>query len=320
MVMNLFRRILVVIDPHNSQSQALRRAANLAARIGSHLKVIDVVERPPAFLLPVTDSIKKLHEQEFTIRQRQLDSMVRPYREAGIKISSEMLKGKSAIQTIHQVVNGRFDVVFKDVATSQKTGSVFSTVDKRLLRQCPCSLWLVRDVGSATCAHVAAAIDPQPASEHEHHLNLRIAQLASSIAKGEQGKLTIISTWRGSSELAMTHCYAEALVEFEARFKYDALRTITETTRKANLDSNDFSLVLRRGDPGSAITHEVNNLAVDLLIIGTLARGGIAGLFIGNTAERVLGSVSSSVLMVRSHCIPAPAESTKVLAAALDYF
>jgi len=45
-----------------------------------------------------------------------------------------------------------------------------------------------------------------------------------------------------------------------------------------------------------AIAHE---LAVDLVVMGTVARTGIAGFFMGNTAESILTQLDCSVLTIK---------------------
>ena len=45
-----------------------------------------------------------------------------------------------------------------------------------------------------------------------------------------------------------------------------------------------------------ALARELN---IDLIVMGTLARTGIAGLITGNIAERVLGQIDCSVLAVK---------------------
>lgn len=43
----------------------------------------------------------------------------------------------------------------------------------------------------------------------------------------------------------------------------------------------------------------VEEKKVDLLVMGTIARSGTPGVFIGNTAERMLRSVDCSVLTLK---------------------
>lgn len=57
--------------------------------------------------------------------------------------------------------------------------------------------------------------------------------------------------------------------------------------------------VARRGAPERAIPDFVRAHGVDLVVMGTMGRGGLAGLVIGNTAERVVRALPCSVLVVR---------------------
>jgi nucleotide-binding universal stress UspA family protein len=68
---------------------------------------------------------------------------------------------------------------------------------------------------------------------------------------------------------------------------------------------------MRQGDPEDVIPDFVVAEGIDLIVMGTVARTGIAGLLIGNTAERLLRRLPCSVLAVkpdgfRSPVHPAP--------------
>ncbi len=56
---------------------------------------------------------------------------------------------------------------------------------------------------------------------------------------------------------------------------------------------------LLRGDPGEVIPRLVGERRIDLVVMGTVARTGVPGLIIGNTAERVLDQIGCSVLAVK---------------------
>jgi nucleotide-binding universal stress UspA family protein len=57
--------------------------------------------------------------------------------------------------------------------------------------------------------------------------------------------------------------------------------------------------VLRRGKPDNVIPEFVVSEGIDVLVMGTLARAGISGVLIGNTAERVLRKLPCSVLTLK---------------------
>jgi universal stress protein E len=56
---------------------------------------------------------------------------------------------------------------------------------------------------------------------------------------------------------------------------------------------------LRQGEPEDVIPEFVVAEGIDLVVMGTVARAGIAGMLIGNTAERVLRKLPCSVLTVK---------------------
>ena len=51
--------------------------------------------------------------------------------------------------------------------------------------------------------------------------------------------------------------------------------------------------------PTRAVLEAVEHLDPDLVVLGSVSRGGIAGLLIGNTAERLLGRLDCSILTVK---------------------
>ena len=63
---------------------------------------------------------------------------------------------------------------------------------------------------------------------------------------------------------------------------------------------------LRKGDPGRVIPTVAAKVRPGVLLMGTVARGGVAGFFVGNTAETVLRQVDCSVLTVKPAGFVAP--------------
>lgn len=55
----------------------------------------------------------------------------------------------------------------------------------------------------------------------------------------------------------------------------------------------------RRGNPREAIPGLARELKADLVVMGTVARTGIAGFIIGNTVESILDDIGCSELAVK---------------------
>ena len=58
-------------------------------------------------------------------------------------------------------------------------------------------------------------------------------------------------------------------------------------------------LHLIEGDPDDCIPELAMEQGIDLLVMGSVCRTGIAGFLIGNTAEEVLNQVDCSVLTLK---------------------
>jgi universal stress protein E len=65
------------------------------------------------------------------------------------------------------------------------------------------------------------------------------------------------------------------------------------------LDDVKYEAYLLKGEAGVLIPELAQAKAVDLIVMGTVSRTGVAGLLIGNTAEKVLRRVDCSVLTVK---------------------
>ena len=84
---------------------------------------------------------------------------------------------------------------------------------------------------------------------------------------------------------------------------WTALGTLAEAarTRCSNDGQADVAIrpTLLRGKPREVIPAQAVALDADLLVIGTIARTGVPGLIIGNTAEDVLNTVECAVVTVK---------------------
>ena len=70
------------------------------------------------------------------------------------------------------------------------------------------------------------------------------------------------------------------------------------------------TLHLSRKTPASAIREAVEHLVPDLLVMGSLSRGGRAGVLVGETAERLVARLDCSMLVLKpdDFVSPVPAD------------
>ena len=65
----------------------------------------------------------------------------------------------------------------------------------------------------------------------------------------------------------------------------------------AQLESAYVHLI--RGDPRGVIAEFATSHSIDVLVMGTVARSGVAGRIVGNTAEAVVSQMPCSMLVVK---------------------
>jgi nucleotide-binding universal stress UspA family protein len=64
-----------------------------------------------------------------------------------------------------------------------------------------------------------------------------------------------------------------------------------------------------RGKPENVIPEFVKETEIDILVMGTIARTGIPGFFIGNTAENIMQTLPCSVLALKPQGFVSPVKA-----------
>ncbi|MBR9876574.1 MAG: universal stress protein, partial [Vibrionaceae bacterium] len=72
--------------------------------------------------------------------------------------------------------------------------------------------------------------------------------------------------------------------------------------------SGEMVFHLLHGKADDQIPDSVDELEIDVLVMGTLARTGISGFVIGNTAENILQSISCSLVAMKPEGFVSPIE------------
>jgi nucleotide-binding universal stress UspA family protein len=96
--------------------------------------------------------------------------------------------------------------------------------------------------------------------------------------------------------------------------KQEYARRLDRTLQPIDLDGLiTYRHLPRNDDVPWAIVKLAKSKKIDLLVMGTVHRSGLAGFFIGNTAEKVLSEVNCSVLTVKpaGFVTPVPLNDTQ---------
>jgi nucleotide-binding universal stress UspA family protein len=315
--MKRFKDILCTIEPGKECKPALERAVTLAENNQANLTVITVAP-------PISASIG-MHEggpistelQAATVNSHKqaLENLVESSRQR-INIETRVLIGTPFLEIIREVLRNAHDLLIKCPESLDWLDRIFSSDDKHLLRKCPCPVWMVRPQTGESFGRILAAVDvddsyPTKELKARQALNEMVIELASSLAVSEFAELHVIHAWEAIGEGVMRHGIFMQKPENEVNAYVDQIRRhhtqqldalIKEVSVKLGQDAADYikpQLHMPKGAIRKVIPEFAKELQVDCIVMGTVARTGVPGLFMGNTAETILDQLECSVLAIK---------------------
>lgn len=214
-------------------------------------------------------------------------------RRAWLALLQAAARGESGL-----VVVGKRDAL--QGPTERRLGSVAT----KLVRKCPAPVWAVRPGHDLDHKLVLAATDLTPVGD-------RALGWAASVARWRSAALHVVHAWRLDPEqrqLAKDLDPAEWATTLEG-LRADVRAAVLERCEGLEL-SEEPTLHLSRKTPASAIREAVEHLVPDLLVMGSLSRGGRAGVLVGETAERLVARLDCSMLVLKpdDFVSPVPAD------------
>ena len=321
--MKRFKKILCVVDPRQPTETVLERGVSLAQNNQATLTVATVAPRVTAGIgMPDGGPISAdLQEAAIADSRQQLENAVAPFR-SRITIDAKVLLGTAFLEIIREVLRHGHDLVMKAPEAPAWLDRLFGSDDMHLLRKCPCPVWLVKHSPSKSYRRILAAVDvdadcPAPELAVRHKLNVKILELAVSLALSDFAELHVAHAWEAVGESAMRGAFlrrpdAEVIAYVEqVRQQHDAgfdalMEGVIQRQGKDAVKFLSPNKHLIKGQAQKEISRLARSIKADLIVMGTVARTGIAGLFIGNTAEAILEQIECSVLSVKPEGFETP--------------
>lgn len=315
--MKRFSNILCILDWRDGCDNAiLQRAASLAETNQAVLSVVSFVPstQPDARERLAGSSADAATARQLEERHRALEAVVAPHR-AGLEVRTKLLTGIFFLEVIREVLRNGHDLVIKAPEAPGWLERLLGSEDMHLLRKCPCPVWLIKCGTKGPFRRILAAVDvdegyPRGELASRRVLNRQVVEMAASLAFSEFAELHIAHAWEVFGEGSLRGPFInvpEPEVESyvtETRRQHsnnlDALiRAAAEWVGQEALDYLSPQTHLIKGRARKEIPALATQLGIDLIVMGTVARTGVSGLFMGNTAETILGQVSCSVLAVK---------------------
>lgn len=301
--MRNFKNILYIDQRGSEEKEGLKQALSLARNNDARLHVLAIYPKFPSGMSDVERRYKTMLLEE---TKNSLDATCESLKidRTALTIEVELaVDNKVSIWIIQQVLREGYDLLIKEAEVSEKSKG-FKALDMALLRKCPCPVWLCRPISiSRKNIQVAVAIDPESDEEAAKALSRQMLALSRSLADSCSGKLHIVSCWDYIYEDFLRHApWSRANEEKIQASVAEAQKNHRQILDKLIADSGiagDQEVHHLRGSPDKLLPAFVTDNSIDILVMGTLARTGIAGLTIGNTAENVVQNLDCSLVALK---------------------
>ncbi len=278
---------------------AVHHASRLAVAHRSTVTVADVLELPPAYLRPLLPrqwNVPKLLRAHMTAG---LERTAGRLRGRGIEARIRLLEGPPVKALVREVRSARHDLLVTAASAPGVIPSAGATA-ARLVRECPCPTLLARP-SRRRRPRVLVAIDPRPGERSNTTLNALLLEAAFAVAGVDKGVPHVLYAWELYDEryLRRQGLRAEEMDQFVFKAREAARAALERATAPYRRHLSIRHVHLERGKPRKVIPAFVLKHGIDLLVIGTVARSGLARHLLGNTAEVLLGQMPCSMLVVR---------------------
>ena len=314
--MRSFKSILCVVKAKEDNNLVYQQAFELAKNHQADVKfveVFDVITQNTKLLERVlgTDNIVETRKAR---HKNIIEAAIQPFK-GDINTTIEIRAGIPYLQVIYDVLQNNHDLVIKLADNGGLIDRLFGSEDMHLLRKCPSPVMLLAPDASTYNKNILVAVDvndnyPQAELATRQALNVEIINVASSLAVAEFSELNLLSASAPlSPDLIKSELFKNKQGMLDVYLKEVEKLCCSDLDKVATsaLDSldNDTTACLKlkqhviSGRPREVIPKFANENHADLLVLGTVARTGIPGIVMGNTAENILNRVKCSVLAIK---------------------
>lgn len=299
--MKRFKNILYILDGTAiTQRGSGDKIATLARLNDARISVI-ITDETTVFNDLSLKISGRYAEMQKAIQQQNAENLhnyLRHERWKDIDIHASTAENNDFISIIQNVLQHKHDLVIKEETLDRG----IDQLAMRLVRKCPCPVWVVkRDSGDFR--NILAAVDVGDSYPESVALNQKILELTHSLAQREKGEAHYLHVWRLEHEIMLTgprfNVASQEISEMKKEISTKSLSQLHQLLGQKQISSEGGNIHLREGRSEEVIKQAITDLNIDVLVMGSVARSGIPGLLIGNKAEKLLTTINCTVLTVK---------------------
>ena len=279
--MSAFRRVLIAVkNPDERRQPGVDKAIDIARQLGASVELFHALD----------------------LRRARLERLAQQACKLGVKATSHVAWDFPPHEAIvRRAEHLRADLIIADCHQGKRLKPwLMHLSDWELLRLSTRPVLLLKNDRRWDEPVLLAAVDPSHAHAKPARLDSAIVECAKALSRTLGGSFELMHANFPASfgslmaDPAMDTATLAAVYDNQ---KALSKKAFDKFAAKARIPKARCHIV--DTDPVFAVPHEARELGADLVVMGAVSRSGLKRVFIGNTAERVLGSLPCDVLVIK---------------------
>ncbi|MDA0979280.1 MAG: universal stress protein [Proteobacteria bacterium] len=282
-------RVLAVIDPRETRHHALDRCAEIPTEADLDIHAVLFVEHESA----------ETFSKKFAEKKAWLQKIITPYIANGYRVTCEVVPFDKLYEAVIETANrNKSDLVIKPMRQHSLFQTVVrTTTDWNLIRHCPYPLLLVSEKDKIKGEPIVAAVDVCSGDENHNALNSIVMDEAKRINRVLGGTINLAAAWRASTPMMAVGSVDSTPYPTPGNLLKEHREAAAALAAEHHIAAEQVHL--EEGTPSQVINAVAREVDAGVIVIGTVARTGLSGALVGNTAEGVLESSGCDVMVVK---------------------
>lgn len=302
-----YQHLLLPVAPKQKLGAAFHQAFQFADQQHAKVTLLTVIAELKEMKDLSRYSVSTLNLLDTAIRQSEqelldyLPELKTQYPD--ITFDTKVEVGIPFIEIIKEADDISADLIVIDAHRDDKEKACkFGTTTRHLMRKSATPIWAIRlpTNKQPTISKIAAAIDVT--DQDSTLLNDKIIQLGHDFASLNQASLYPCHVWRLESEGYLREWSRSTDLEIAViakKMRDDRTSRLEALTAPYASSDTPIHVTLLEGIPKRDFPEYVNSHNIDLVIMGSVSRTGVAGFLMGNTAESMLDRIQCSVITLK---------------------
>lgn len=302
------QRILVVLDPENAEQIALTRAVEIARSTQSKLTLLThtfelYCEEGSSLDKNSRESIKKAL---LARTQAWIDGLAATI-EGVNDVTTEVHWCKHNHAAVNESLNNQSaDLVIKSARPESLLKKLFTPENWGILRHCAAPVMLVKSAQPWRHNRILTCIDATSTDQGHVLINDNLLSYAENLSDHMNIDLHLVNSYPAISTAFAMVPEIVAPEDIQKQIHDQHSDACLRWANKYNLNTDN--IYVQEGDAEEVVTRVAKIIEADAILIGSVGRTGLAGVFIGNTAEQLIDRVNCDIIVLKPNDGVASAE------------